>query len=550
MEKLEYDTRMEKIVNDIMMYRKLKSDPTNKLQRINNELVDELFKHNIIDDSEKRRMKTEAAIAPRIYGLPKIHKQDYPLRPICSSINSPSSNLCKHLTTILNRLTENSKYNVKNSMQFKSKIEDIKIDEDETMVSFDVVSLFPSIPVELALKIIEEKWHLLEKITKIPKNLFFKILRFCIIDNRYFRYKTSFYQQRKGLPMGSSASPIVADIVMEELLDRCMANCDIRPKILTKYVDDLFGIVKTSAINNLLTIFNNFNPSIKFTLEYEKCRQIPYLDILIIRDGNKIKTDWYQKPTSSGRLVNFYSSHPRRVIQNTAQNFVNRVLNISSQEFHQPNIKKIKEILQQNSFPLSTIDKLINNSKVQPPKEKQKFCYKSVVYIPKLHERFSNANFIDKSNFAIAPKTNNTLQKLFTNLKPKIDDMEKSNLIYEIKCNGNEKDVCDKVYVGTTKNKLKTRLSGHKSDLKHRLQRPMQKTALSTHCAGEHHHPDLERARVLQCESNYNKRLTLEMLHILNTPTQKRINYKTDTENLAQSYRNLIRKSKAQQSKR
>ncbi|XP_075167963.1 uncharacterized protein LOC142240139 [Haematobia irritans] len=392
MEKLEYDTRMEKIVNDIMMYRKLKSDPTNKLQRINNELVDELFKHNIIDDSEKRRMKTEAAIAPRIYGLPKIHKQDYPLRPICSSINSPSSNLCKHLTTILNRLTENSKYNVKNSMQFKSKIEDIKIDEDETMVSFDVVSLFPSIPVELALKIIEEKWHLLEKITKIPKNLFFKILRFCIIDNRYFRYKTSFYQQRKGLPMGSSASPIVADIVMEELLDRCMANCDIRPKILT---------------------------NIKFTLEYEKCRQIPYLDILIIRDGNKIKTDWYQKPTSSGRL-----------------------------------------------------------------------------------------------------------------------------------CNGNEKDVCDKVYVGTTKNKLKTRLSGHKSDLKHRLQRPMQKTALSTHCAGEHHHPDLERARVLQCESNYNKRLTLEMLHILNTPTQKRINYKTDTDNLAQSYRNLIRKSKAQQSKR
>ncbi|XP_075162978.1 uncharacterized protein LOC142235598 [Haematobia irritans] len=239
MEKSDYDMKMEKIVNDIMTYRKLKSDPTNRLQRVNNELVDELFKYNIIDESEKRRMKTEIAIAPRIYGLPKIHKQDYPLRPICSSINSPSSNLCKHLTTILNRLTDNSKYNVKNSMQFKSKIQDITIDEDETMVSFDVVSLFPSIPVDLALKIIEEKWHILEEITKIPKNLFFRILKFCIIDNRYFRYKTSFYQQRKGLPMGSSASPIVADIVMEELLDRCMANCDIRPKILTNVLQTL-----------------------------------------------------------------------------------------------------------------------------------------------------------------------------------------------------------------------------------------------------------------------------------------------------------------------
>ncbi|GBP04595.1 hypothetical protein EVAR_91310_1 [Eumeta japonica] len=48
---------------------------------------------------------------------------------------------------------------------------------------------------------------------------------------------------RKGLPMGSPASPVVADIVMEELLDCCIEKLAIRPKIITKYVDDLFCVV-------------------------------------------------------------------------------------------------------------------------------------------------------------------------------------------------------------------------------------------------------------------------------------------------------------------
>ena len=34
----------------------------------------------------------------------------------------------------------------------------------------------------------------------------------------------------------------------------------------------------------------------------------------------------------------------------------------------------------------------------------------------------------------------------------------------------------------------------------------------------------------------------LEMLQIIDVPTSKRINYKTDTDNVAQNYRHLIRK--------
>ncbi|KAI8125981.1 hypothetical protein CVS40_4073 [Lucilia cuprina] len=78
-------------------------------------------------------------------------------------------------------------------------------------------------------------------------------------------------------------------------------------------------------------------------------------------------------------------------------------------------------------------------------------------------------------------------------MKSKLDKLDKSNLVYEIKCNGDETNICQKVYVGTTKTKLRTRLSSHKSDLR-TLDKPLnQKTALAAHCAITGHQPDFEK---------------------------------------------------------
>ncbi|XP_075163162.1 uncharacterized protein LOC142235790 [Haematobia irritans] len=271
MEKSEYQQRMMKIISDMMMYQRINKDPTTSLQRKNNELVEELDRNNMISPAEKKRLKMDVATAPRIYGLPKTHKDGYPLRPICSSIDSPSSNLCKYIGNLLKILTQDSKYNIKDSLQFKNKIKNLTIKEDEKLVSFDVVSLFQSVPVDLALKIIESRWQELEGHTRLTKNIFMKILKFCIVENRYFTYEDKTYKQKRGLPMGSSASPIVADIVMEHLLDNCMENLTTKPKILTKYVDDIFAVVREGAIHEILTTLNGFHNSIKFTIDF--CRR-------------------------------------------------------------------------------------------------------------------------------------------------------------------------------------------------------------------------------------------------------------------------------------
>ena len=59
----------------------------------------------------------------------------------------------------------------------------------------------------------------------------------------------------------------------------------------------------------LLNTFNSYNHKIQLTIEEESDGKICFLDVLIIRDGEKIKTNWYQKPTCSGRLINFTHTH-------------------------------------------------------------------------------------------------------------------------------------------------------------------------------------------------------------------------------------------------
>ncbi|XP_067628785.1 uncharacterized protein [Eurosta solidaginis] len=543
MDKSDYEKKLQLLVNDISAYRVLKRDPTNKLQEKNNEIVEKLFKNKVIDLKEKYKLISKTSNAPRLYGLPKIHKADIPLRPICSSVNSPSYNLCKYVVNILTNITKSSKYNVKDSIEFKNKIKDTYIYDDESLVSFDVISLFPSIPVDHALEIIASKWNQIKSHTTLTKELFLEVVRFCIRDNRYFKLNNKIYEQRCGMPMGSPASPVIADIVMEELLEKFEDDSPYKPRLLTKYVDDLFAIVKTDTVEELLNILNEYNRSIKFTIEVEKDGKLPFLDTLIIKKNNQLCFDWYKKPTASGRLINFNSKHDKSTIVNTARNFINRVLSISDEVYHKENIKIIINVLENNEFPTRIIKNFIRDYYKKPTARKNaenNKIYKSTTYVSGLSNRIKYSNIYDKEKYNLAFTYNNTLRQIFSNTKSRIDKYEKSDLIYKILCNGDGSHVCDKVYVGTTKSKLKTRISGHKTNIKNRNNPNDGKTALTQHCRETGHSPNLENVEILQQERNYNKRYILEMLHIINTPSDKRMNFKSDTIGIASAFRQLI----------
>ena len=88
---------------------------------------------------------------PKLYGLPKLHKPNIPMRPIVSFCGYPTYQLSKYLTNVLKPLTDKSRHKLQSSENFIDAIKSIQIPDDHKLMSFDVKSLFTSIPLQLAL---------------------------------------------------------------------------------------------------------------------------------------------------------------------------------------------------------------------------------------------------------------------------------------------------------------------------------------------------------------------------------------------------------------
>jgi hypothetical protein len=55
---------------------------------------------------------------------------------------------------------------------------------------------------------------------------------------------------------------------------------------------------------------NSINQNLKFTMEEEKDNCLPFLDVMVTRADNHLKTSVYRKQTHTDRLLDFQSSHP------------------------------------------------------------------------------------------------------------------------------------------------------------------------------------------------------------------------------------------------
>jgi len=98
----------------------------------------------------------------------------------------------------------------------------------------------------------------------------------------------------------------------------------------------------------------------------------------------------------------------------------------------------------------------------------------------------------------------NRLDRFIKLHKDTTDHNSKNNIIYKIMC----KD-CDASYVGQTKRKLNTRISEHKRNIKQ-----SNLSVVSRHIIDMNHDMDWNDVRILDCESNYYKRLISETIHI------------------------------------
>jgi len=76
---------------------------------------------------------------------------------LLSLIGSPTYSLSKKIINILAPLVGNTEFHVRNSSDFVESITNLRLEVDEILVSFDVVSLFTNIPTTLAVEIAKKR---------------------------------------------------------------------------------------------------------------------------------------------------------------------------------------------------------------------------------------------------------------------------------------------------------------------------------------------------------------------------------------------------------
>ena len=122
--------------------------------------------------------------------------------------------------------------------------------------SFDVVSLFTNVPVELACRVAEERLSTDETLgdyMSLLSDQILSLLQFCL-NATYLACQGQYYQQTFGTAMGSPVSVTVANLVISSFPDS--------PHFWKRYVDDICTVLHPENIQPFHCHLNSIESSI------------------------------------------------------------------------------------------------------------------------------------------------------------------------------------------------------------------------------------------------------------------------------------------------
>ena len=520
-------------VNDVIQgddFERLNSDPTKKFTI---ELKNAINNTSYISPDQLKYKIPMNPRSPSLYGLPKTHKQNIPIRPVVSYIGAPTYDLAKHLNNLLKTKSSfKPQYSLKNSLDLIKKIENVNIPQNSKLISLDVDSLFTNVPFEECLNILGNH---LERQRLHPGEIYdlINLTRICMQQN-YFRFNDQYFRQKEGLAMGSPLSPLMAEIFMDHF-ERKYVVGEPNIQFYYRYVDDVI-ICWTGTIRQMdifVNKLNTFHPKIKFKLELESNMSLNFLDLTITRVQNKLDFQIYRKPTHTDTTIPASSCHPLQHKLAAFRSYVHRLMSVPlSTENYVKELKILYQTAISNGYSKKVIDNLIKkklNDRVRSllyactPERINKYVG-SLTYIGPISDKI--ANILRKQNVYVAFRSDHNLRHL-CNGKDRLENSKKSG-VYKLLCND-----CNGVYVGQTGRNFDIRYREHVAA--YRNGHP-EKSHFAKHLIDTGHSlSDSNTYNIIHCSDKGFRLSVLEQLEILKHKHNNTYTLLNDQTNLVQS---------------
>ena len=468
----DYVTKMSDILDDVTKFKKLPyTDPYHRSilsEDKVNRVLSYLKKEKFINDEEYNKCYASGCSPGILYGLPKVHKPNIPLRPVVASYNTPSYNLAKFLVPFLVSITDCT-YSLKNSYEFVNILNNFNFPQEYFICSFDVTSLFTNIPLKETIDIaVSEMYKDGNSFRNLTKNKFKSLLETACSDT-YFIFNNELYLQLDGVAMGSPISCTLANLFLGYYEKKWLDDCplEFKPKLYKRYVDDTVLIFDNQQqASNFLNYLNDKHDNIKFTLDQESDNKMPFLDTIF--DKTSTSFSIYRKPTFSGLGTSFLSHCPKVFKLNAVKTLLFRAYSICSNfNLLHEEIEFLMKFFTTNGYPCNVVYKCIRlflenvyNPKVPNVTVPKLNFYCKLPYISN-HEKLDRElrccldRFYPQLNFKFVFNNNFKLNSLLP-FKDKLPESLRSGIIYCYNCPN-----CQVGYLGSSKKALKTRYCQH-----------------------------------------------------------------------------------------
>ena len=477
--KSDYVDKMNKILDDQSKFRRFgpvsSNDNTASIEsRLQKRLLD-FVKADLMPKLIYDPIRPTGSQRPRMYGLPKTHKEGTPLRPILSMTGSSHHELGKWLASQLQPVLERfSSHCISDSFKFAKTMQNLDIDPNVFMCSFDVFSLFTNVPLDETIKICSEAlYDQSNSRPVIPMDVFVELMK-STPSSLEFSFNNTMYKQTDGVAMGSPLGPALANIFVGYYEEKLFSQVQ-KPPIYFRYVDDTFAIFDHEAeADEFLTKLNCLHPSLKFTFEKKKGKYLPFLDVYVETTDVGLETSVHRKPTFIGQYLRWESFSPLKRKISLISTLVHRALMICTKRRLNQEIERIKKILLDNGYP--------KNIKTQITKEITQFSTlkrfgpeKCPVYlrVPWIGKPSTNLEkevqtVVESCCGSVSTRLAFTTKRMLpVARKDVLPTIQKSFVIYEYKCH------CDSRYVGRTSQRLQNRIKQYVLQwLRQQLTRP------------------------------------------------------------------------------
>jgi hypothetical protein len=253
---------------------------------------------------------------PIFYGLPKVHKTPFSLRPVVSTSGSLLAIFSTWLDFKMKDLLPYVLSYTKNSESIIKDLQHLHLPEEALLFTADAKSMYTNIDSNTGITSIRD--FITTNISQLPQDfptdLFLQTLKI-VMENNVFEFAGSYWLQLIGTAMGTPAACAYATISYGQHENSViLPNYAQQLLYYKRYIDDIFGIWLPPKHNHL-TKWNEFKQhlnswgSLEWTIEGPS-RRTNFLDLDISIKGNVITTSTFQKAMNLYMYIPPLSAHP------------------------------------------------------------------------------------------------------------------------------------------------------------------------------------------------------------------------------------------------